>query len=220
MARTQEELREELRSLGPHWMRELGDVAEAILQSIAAQNELVEGAVETLHERTFIENSDGSWLDEHGRERKMLRRDGESDEDYRPRVRAIPEVVTPVAIKAAVDAVLLVGECRLEEHLSDLAFADNCFADNCVAYDGLRAFTVYVPAQLQSRSDTFAIAGPMPSLPASWRAFASDELVTPGTRHAFAESEELVSGAVYARIIDEIERTRPGGVSYRVVVEV
>jgi hypothetical protein len=227
MARTRAELRAQLRKLGPWWLGDPEEVEDALLEVIAAAQERVEAAVGTLHNRTYIGRADGAWLDAHGRERRIARIAGESDDAYRPRLLAIEDQVTALAIEAAVNQILLVGTSRVEEHTPDGAYATDTasgsvqsFADLAIAFDGARAFTVFIAEQLPSENGTaFAIgtgAGTQPQSFAVPSTGASWPTADPG---AFADQTQPTQGDIYARIWDLVNRLRPAGSSFQVVVE-
>ena len=55
---------------------------------------------------TYLDNCTGSDLDQHALDRGTVRRDGESDDSLRERIRNITDVVTEPALKAVVDTLL------------------------------------------------------------------------------------------------------------------
>jgi len=219
MARTEQELRDHYLQLGPGFLAEPEELLDAQIRLVAAMMSETEGAIETLHARTFLRQADGSWLDEHGKERGILRFDGESDTDYRARILLIEDAVTPVAIVNAVDSLLSVGTCTLREHLGDGAFADfpgwQGFADMAVAYDGIRAFTVLIEEQLLTRADRAY------ALPAATTieklSFAGDDGSKPSAT-AFADGADPTPSDIYGRIYQTIDRLRAAGVTFRVEI--
>jgi hypothetical protein len=227
MARTKADLRAHLRDLAPWWLREPEEVQDAFLEAVAAVIERIEAAGQTLHDRTFIALADGAWLDAHGRERVIARLAGELDEDYRPRLLSIEDQVTALAIKAAVDGILLVGACRVEEHTPDGAYATDTgsgsvqsFADLALAFDGARAFTVFIAEQLPSENDTaFGIQNGAGTTPQSFAVESTGAGSWPNDPGAFADQTAPTQGDIYARIWDVVNRLRPAGSSFQVVVE-
>jgi len=219
MARTEDEIRDAVRSNTPGWFWEPGEVAEAIIRGLCALGALREEAQQTLHDRTFIATADGAWLDEHGRERSTPRRPLEPDDAYRDRIRAYADLVTPKSIRDAVNRELDVGECRLEEYLIDGFFADQDFAEQAHVFDQDRGFAVYIPVQVDALSDSYTGATTLIESPAlNFREFAGGDSAA-GFGEIFAEPDGPAFGPVYPKVIDAIERTRAAGVAYRVEIE-
>ena len=218
MARSEDELRDHYLELGPGFIAEPDEVLDAAIRIAVSMLARIEAAGETLHARTFIDEADGAWLDQHGEERSILRLEGESDEAYRPRVKRIEDKVTKPAILAAVDAILRVGTSRMEEHLADGAYSDfpgpQGFADHAVTYDSIRRFTVFIAEQFARRNDT---AYALPGTIIGTLSFAGTD-AEPDVS-AFADGVEAVGGDIYARIWAEIDRMRAAGTTFHVEIE-
>jgi hypothetical protein len=219
MARTEQELRDHYLALGPGFLQEPEELLDAQIRLVAAIFAEIEAAIDTFHARTFLDTADGSWLDQHGIERGVLRYDAESDTDLRVRVKLIEEKLTPVAIVTAVDALLAVGTCILREHLGDGAFSDfpgpQGYAGMGVTYDGIRAFTVLIEAQLSTRADR-AYALPAATTIGTQSSAGDDGSIPDVT--AFADGVDLVPSDIYGRIYQAIDRLHAGGVSFRVEI--
>lgn len=227
MARSEVEIRAQLLRHGPWWLCEPEDVLDAIVRAIAAQLARAEGAVDSLHDRTFIDLADGSWLDQHGRERGVPRFTEETDTAYRPRVKAIEDKVTRTSILAAVDAVLLEGTSLMEEHTPDAAYAvpngtdvnKQGYAGVGRAYDDQKCFTIIIEPQRPDPKDT-SFAAPNGSFDDyrsfSWEDAESGAYPQPGS---YPEPDQLNAAEIYSRVFREIDRLRAAGVTFRVVVE-
>jgi hypothetical protein len=219
MARSEQELRDHYLALAPGFLQEPEELLDAQIRLLAAMFAEVGSAIETQHARTLIGSADGSWLDQHGIERGVLRYEDETDDAYRARVKLLEDAVTPVAITAAVDALLEVGTCTLREHLGDGAFAGfpgwQGFADMAVTYDGLRAFTILISQQLSN------MAHRAYALPASTtigqQSFVGNDGSKP-TVTAFVDAEDPVPDDIYRRIYEAVDRLHAAGVTFRIEV--
>ncbi len=81
------------------------------------------------------------YLDGHGEDRTCIRARGESDDAYRARMLAIPDIVTPTAIVAAVNAILApytAIECQLFEGLDRWFPSDGLTASRWLSFIGAR----------------------------------------------------------------------------------
>jgi hypothetical protein len=221
-----EALRDQLLRLGPWWLRDPEEVMDAVLRAAAAQLSQVEGAIETLHDRTLIGRADASWLDEHGVERTRYRAPGESDDLYRERIRAWPDAVTKPAILAAVNAVLVVGEARIEEWLPDGTFLcgtgsgkTKSFLGNTVLFGQRRGFTVYIPHQAPATHDTFFVASATSSSPRGFLVLDTGDGHSPEDRGSFLDNALETPSGVYARVMQVLRSTKAAGIEFRVIVE-
>jgi hypothetical protein len=219
MARTEQELRDHYLALGPGVLQEPEELLDTQIRVVAAIIAEIEAAIETQHARTFLDTADGSWLDQHGIERGVLRYDAESDDDYRVRVKLIEDAVTPVAIVAAVNLLLVEGTCILREHLGDGAFVDfpgwQGFAGMAATYDGIRSFTIIIEEQIPSRADrAYALPG---GVTIEQQSYVGDDGSLPDVT-AFADGVDAVPGDIYRRIYQAIDRLRAAGVTFRVEV--
>jgi len=218
--RTADAIRQQIRDLGPWWLRDAAEVEDAIFQAFAKVFERIEAAEQTLFDRTFIGLADGSWLDQHGQEREISRLTGESDAGYRPRIQTIEDKVTIPAVVAGVNAVLLVGVATLEEHQQDGFYLTNAgsvspsgFLDNGTLYEGSRCFTVTIQHQLVGTNDTAFLTE------SGSGAVESFMVETPGANGTFLDATDPARGDVYSDIFNEIDRLRAAGVTFNVRVE-
>lgn len=230
--RTLGDIRDQLLRISPWWLREPENGTDAVLRGMAAAFERVEGSIETLFARTFIDRADASWLDEHGNERSRPRvrranpANDESDDLYRPRIKGWPDAVTRPAVLAAVNAVLVIGEARIEEWLPDSAFACptgsidiSAFAGECTAFSSRRGFSLYIEPQAASTNDTaWAVSNGAGSLE-SFAVQNTGDGSYPDDPGTFADRSNLEWSGVYALVIETIKRTKAAGVAYRVYVE-
>jgi len=219
MARDEQALRDHYLEIGPAFLCEPDEVLDATIRMVAAIMARIEVAGETLHGRTFIDEADGDWLDQHGSERSIFRLEGESDDLYRERVKRIEDRVTKPAILEAVDRLLIAGTSRMVECLADSGFSDfpgpQGYADASQTTEGLRCFRIYILAQLLSRSDTaYTLPGGTSIGTIGFSGTDSEADVS-----AFADGDSVVSGDIYRRIWEEIDRLRAGGIGFSVEIE-
>ena len=231
MARGAEELYQQLLRHGPSWLCESEDVMVAMLAAFAQVFGRIECAVDTMHARTFVQEADGSWLDQHGLERSIPRGAGELDAAYRARLAGIGDAVTKPAILAAVDALLDVGTASMEEHRRDAAYAVpngvtvnlQEFAGVGRSYEAVRCFTLIIPDQAPEPKHT-AFAAPNGTLNDDTRTFAWAESEAGNTwlvdaDGAYADPKGLNPSDVYAQVFDAVDRLKAAGVTFRVLVE-
>lgn len=151
--RSEEGTRRQFLSHGPSLFDEPKPVHDALLAGFVAVFHALESYAGWLFDQTFLSRAEGGWLDEHGRERGLERLTGETEEQFRSRVRAIEEKVTPEAIVNRVNAMLAVPEATLYEHPLSF-FAMDEFHPKYSMYEGRRVFdgeygfTVSIPDQL------------------------------------------------------------------------
>lgn len=85
MARSQEDISEELDRSAPHWLR-LDDLGAVMLEGLAAALAYVDQVREDRREQYFRQTAEGDHLDAIGDEVDVPRRPGEGDDDYRSRI--------------------------------------------------------------------------------------------------------------------------------------
>lgn len=106
-----------------------GAITETVLRGQAAIFEALCG----LHDlyqgpRKLIDQATGTWLDLHAASAGTLRRQGESDDALRARIRQAPDAITPHALERQL-AIAITGTGLSAELLEgpDLAFLDECY---------------------------------------------------------------------------------------------
>ncbi len=206
MARTTADLLEQLY----RWIPEDRQTADPLFGGLAAVLREGEVVTDALSPLTTIGGAFGTWLDLHADGYGMPRASSsELDPEVRTRLRNVDDSLTPTAITAAVNRLLLPYgvTCRLiewfhEPWLHDTGEADALWLDSTYISGGSRTFLIVVPqidgAQVSFGthldvdfwldSDAFfGAAGPWPS--------------------------------VYTAIVREVERLRAAGVAWRLVIE-
>ncbi len=121
---TAAEWEEKLRSWVPSWYFERDEVSRARMKGLAAILAALEDSLADHIAATYIMESEGDVLDLHGDERKVARLHLELDPNYAPRVQKIVNNSNKPAIKAIVDAILLIGECDVREDYAYGIFCD------------------------------------------------------------------------------------------------
>lgn len=116
MAQTQAQWYDKLRMFVPSWWFEQEAHNVAVFQALAKVMATLESDLEAHQTETFIAQADGNFVDAHGEERSISRLPSESDLAYSGRIRNLVNKANSPAIKAMVDALLLVGTCTIREH--------------------------------------------------------------------------------------------------------
>lgn len=200
MALSQQQWFEKLRSWVPSWWFEQDEYTTAVVQGMAALCASMQEQAEAHYTETFILEAVAPFLDAHGDERSLERFDEEEDAGYRERIRHLINLCNRPAIKAIVDALLLVGECEIREGYNNTAYADRgCYADrgDIIFEHFYNAFLIVVPPQ---------------TLPAEH--FVDRDSYA--DRSVYAGSETTAE-QVYAQIIASVDRAKALGVEYMVV---
>lgn len=161
---------------------------------------------------TFILDSEGNFLDEHGNERSLKRVAGEVDPIYSERVRNIINQSNCPAIKALIDPFLINGESRIVEHWKEAPFVDRAlpgrlgvFANRKDTFIDVRynAFSILVDQQIPAPI-TFADR----SLPGRVGSFCDR-----GDVGGFDGSSQKV----FDLIVDAVNEVKALGTVYRVI---
>jgi hypothetical protein len=146
-----------LKSWVPSWFFESEFYNVAIFKAVAKLLSLTQESGDAHFAETFILQAGDGFLDTHGEERNILRLEGEPNYLYAKRVQNIINSSNKPAIKALVDALLIVGECKIVEHMTDGVFCnrgsflnrDDVFTDR----RHYNYFSVIIPPQIpQSNS--------------------------------------------------------------------
>lgn len=229
--RSPEELYAYLLGVFPSWLKEPDELAKAHLLAIAGQFSRSQFADQTLHDRTFIGLADGTWLDEHGRERGKFRRPGESEESFRFRVRQVDDKVTRSSILIAVNAILTTGSATMTEHpVNDPSFvppAGTTFLSLGIvgksnSFVGRRAYTLSVPDQAPVSRNTAFTSDPT-TLPGAskTRTFTWDDPVSgsaPQPGMYTSDTDGPLALAIYSRIMEILDDYTAAGVQTRPIV--
>jgi hypothetical protein len=129
MARTKQEILDQLASNSPRWFRE-EPIAYALLSMLAALFRTAELTAEAFLALVFRQTSEDEYLDEIGAEIGVERFPGESDDDYRERLIIKARAVTPDAILERINNLIFhyLGE-GFDAKLSEprLRFLDRAF---------------------------------------------------------------------------------------------
>lgn len=149
---TQSEWYNKILSQLPSWFYTDRLPARAVLQALAKLAEQVEDSSDDLIVQTFLLTATGGFLDLHGAERSVYRYEGESDDSYRERIRAIDFSSAYPNLKDLVEAVINNGEVLIIENLAYGFAGVDIFADcEDARYLSKRKqynrFTIIVPPQ-------------------------------------------------------------------------
>jgi hypothetical protein len=205
--RTQAVIFEHLRKLFPRWLLALGDLDEETLSrdtygSLAELFRSIEVTIEGAFEQTYILASEAPYLDMLGEERGKPRDAGESDADYRVRIRTFDQAVTLPAIKALLNLLVQIPPYEVQEWEIDTSFfnRDDFLNRGDRVFTGIEGFTIYMPPQeSESLDDCFY------------------------NRGSYLNRENFMGsaipggpGAIYNLIYDAVRNIRAAGVSHRI----
>jgi len=161
--RTEAQIFEHLRKLFPRWLLALADQDEETISrdtyhALAELFRSVEFKIEEGFEQTYILTATAPYLDLHGAERGKPREQGETDTDYRVRIRTFEDAVTLPAVKARLDRVVKVPPYTVQEWEIDTSFygREDFLDRGDRVYAGIEGFTIYLPPQApESLDDCF-----------------------------------------------------------------
>lgn len=108
----------------PPWYFEKEDIQVAHVRALAKVLATLDQDAQDHFLETFIAESDGEFLDNHGAERTIERFTDELDPQYQVRVRNMRNQSNCPAIKKVVDQFLIVGECLILEDYNAAIFFD------------------------------------------------------------------------------------------------
>ena len=152
MALTKEQWKEKLKSFFPKWYFEEEENQDAHISGIAALFAQLDSDIDAHIAEAFIQTSNDLYLDAHGGERTIPRLDGEKDSEYRARVRNLANQSNKQAIKAIVDALLMVGECTIIEDFEAGVYCnrENFVNRGAIIFDPkiLNTFSIIVDKQI------------------------------------------------------------------------
>lgn len=131
---------------------------EPYLRATAKGLEIAEDHGRSLLREALVSQASEIWLDLHGACQGMPRAPGEDDETYRARLVALPSLITPVAIRGAVDEIsglsLVHDSCTLLERWqtrifctrdADPEYITDAYCGEANILGGWREFIVVLP---------------------------------------------------------------------------
>lgn len=197
---TQSQLYEKLKGWVPSWFFQEEHLNEATFQAVAKLFEALGVQIDDHQRETFICESTAPVLDEHGRERNLVRLRGELDSEFCLRVQRIINQSNCPAIKALVDQLLINGEASIKEHWRDQMFYDREFFLNrgdVFIDDVLNQFSIIVDNQTHAPFSFF-------------------------DREYFAVREDFIGTGespieLFELIVEAVNRAKACGVLYRVI---
>ncbi len=200
MSLTQQQWYEKLKSFLPSWYFEDEDNQVAHFQGIAALLAEIQSMSDEHFISTFLAQATGDVLLAHGDERSLPKLPGETDPQYSARIRNIRNRSNRPALKALIDALLIVGECIILEDYEAARFCNREAFCNRLDYliDPIEnAFSVIVEMQLH---DPYSFVN----------------------REYFAGREDYVGAAesllrIFELIIETVNRAKALGCLYRVI---
>lgn len=154
---TQQEIYEKLVSLVPSWYFQDPDVQQALAYGQAKIFEQIATDVQEHFDATFIERSEGEFLDEHGYERTTPRFEGEADNQYQIRVRNLSAQYNIHDLKSILDKLVITGSVEIREDWKGDAFfnRESFFNRATIVLDDIvNVFTIVVDKQVR-RPDAF-----------------------------------------------------------------
>jgi len=202
--KTQAQWLEHLKRFVPRWQFEDGSKDSkfnlGVFNAVAAIFSELESEADEHITETFIMQSSAPIIDLHGDERGKTRASGELTPPFAMRVQRITNTSDKVDIKAAVDALLVRGECTIFEAPADSPYLSRgvYLNRNAVLMDMKRNyFLISVPSQAH----------------APWSSLGRDAYASRG---AYLGSEVQLSQA-YINIIAAVNDMKAFGVMYGIV---
>ena len=202
-AKTKEQWLETLKGLIPRWVYKDPKFNIAILKGMARMLAETDLDFENHFKETFIDNSSGIYLKQHGDERNKERIPGETDSAYRQRIKRIRNISNCPELKELVDAYLFVGESVFVEDYNQTNFLNrNAYLNRGIINFPItyNSFTVFIEKQIPSRDTYFS------------REFFFD-------REAFIGSDESLLEHFQA-IVNAINKNKAYGTVYRLLESV
>lgn len=157
MALTKDQWFEKLKGYVPRWVFEDEKFQVAIFKGMARILNEVHVMADNHLAETFIDDAEGLYLEQHGSERNIKRRPGETDSAYRIRIKQIRNGSNCPDLKTLVDSYLIVGQSQIIENADQTNFLDRegFLNRNVVNFPvTYNAYTVIVDKQIPSR-ETF-----------------------------------------------------------------
>ena len=150
MALTQEQWLEKIRSFVPNWYFEDEENQIAHAYALAELMRRIELDIEDHVQQTYIGQSTGGNLNDHGDERTTDRITDEFDAQYRVRVQSLKNKSNCPDMKALIDQLLMVGEAEIREDFEGDLFLDRgvyLSRGEVLISDIVNVFTVVVDEQ-------------------------------------------------------------------------
>lgn len=198
MALTKEQWFEKLKGFVPTWVFEDEKFNVAIFKGIVRILNEAQVVADDHLKQTFIDSSETIYLNQHGDERNIERRKGETNSAYAARVKQIRNGSNCPDLKTLTDSYLIVGESQIIENADQTNFFNrNGFLNrNLVNFNvTYNAYTIIVDKQVPSR-DTF---------------FSREEFYN---RESFIGSNESLL-ELFEAIVNALNRNKGFGISYR-----
>lgn len=203
MAKTKLQWYDRLKGWLPTWWFEKTENQEAILMGMAAVLERLELDLDDHFRETFICQAEGAYVDEHGSERNTPRNEFELDSVYCNRIRNIVNTTNCPSIKSAVDALLEVGTCDINEDWEGSPFFDReyfCDRGDIMIDAIVNTFSIIVDRQVHAPYSFYS-------------------------RDNFCDREDFIgrhesSLELFQLIIDLVNRNKALGTLYRVIERV
>lgn len=199
MARTTSELMDQIQRLVPAYYA----TGEALLSAFAASISVAETSGETLESLASFEGAFGKWLTLHAHGYGVQRAASETDASLRIRLRSVEDQVTKLAIEAAVNRLITPATCTVVEWFEGPFLDVDLWLDN----DG---------SQLLNGPNGFLVKVPELGMVFPFGAYLDVDLWLDHPDTALGEAAE---SPLYAAIINEVQRIKPVGTYWRLVVE-
>ena len=127
----------------------IAPIRDGLIHAHAEQQKAYQAKSDYATQQSDIGRATGRYLTALARDRGFIRQPDESDDDLRARALAVPDVVTPAAIVAAVNSILAsvgAGECEYLESIADRLYVNNTGGTG--ACSGLLGVTPINPTRL------------------------------------------------------------------------
>ena len=204
MAKTTAQWYEIFKSWMPEWVFETEEYSRADFRGMAAVFSESETVLDNHFKETFICQSEGDFLDEHGTERNVYRNPGETDAAFCVRVQTIANTTSNPALEAAINAILAIGHCCVIDNEVYQPFFDReAFYDRSyyVTQYIKNFFTVFLNPQISASLEYF---------------FAREDFFD---REAFLSSDPPVElDYIYDAIVSLVNKNKALGTMYSVIV--
>lgn len=153
MALTQDQWYQKITKFVPSWYFEKGVLSTPVFKAISAIFQQIQQDSDDSQKSTFITQASAPILDLHGDERGKSRLAGELDPSYALRIQKITSHTDRVSIKSAVDALLIFGQCTIQEAPLDSLYCHRntyCSRNQFTLNYIRNAFLILVPRQVHA----------------------------------------------------------------------